>query len=110
MSTLAFLALASLLLSIWLTPVFRCLYLSLKWLDHPRRRNGHSHPTPGAGGILIVLAYLGAFGIAFRLHIPGTNFASGSAVVVRLLPAVLIILFIGLLDDIFGLRPWQKLA
>jgi len=41
---------------------------------------------------------------------PLKAFIEGGGVLVRLIPCAVIVFTVGLLDDIFGLKPWQKLA
>jgi UDP-GlcNAc:undecaprenyl-phosphate/decaprenyl-phosphate GlcNAc-1-phosphate transferase len=110
MYSLFFLGIVSFALSLLLTPVVRAFFRRSGWAH----RSGDSltlRAIPRAGGIAIVISYLGAYVclLVFPLHAgflvrDSLNFA------LRLLPAAGLIFFIGLVDDIRGLEPWQKLA
>src|SRR5713101_8634229 len=101
----------SFVFSLLLTPLVRDTFLKWGLVDHPDQiRKRHASPTPRVGGIAIVISYLAAFGIVLSLP-----FAYRS-VVIKALPDVWIILLAaaivfatGLLDDLIGLKPWQKL-
>jgi UDP-GlcNAc:undecaprenyl-phosphate GlcNAc-1-phosphate transferase len=101
----------SFVFSLLLTPVVRDAFRKWGLVDHPDQiRKRHASPTPRVGGIAIVISYLAAFGIVLSLP-----FAYRS-VVIKALPDVWIILLAaaivfatGLLDDLIGLKPWQKL-
>ncbi len=95
-------------ISVVLTPVFRDIFRSFRVVDQPDYgRKVHLHPIPRVGGIAIAIAYV----LTFYLATPDT--AAGSrqlSVVTKLLPAATLIFLIGLIDDFFGLKPWQKLS
>jgi UDP-GlcNAc:undecaprenyl-phosphate/decaprenyl-phosphate GlcNAc-1-phosphate transferase len=95
-----------------LTPL--CRNLAIRWglVDKPDLiRKFHLRAIPRIGGISIFIAYLVSF--AFFLL---TSFQFGNVVrthldVVRnLFPAAAIVFFTGLLDDLLGLKAWQKFA
>ena len=95
-----------------LTPLVRDLVGARGWFDQPdHERKIHSRPVPRVGGIPILLAC----GISFSLLALSNRTGSGAAAEVlpyawRLAPAVLTIFAAGLVDDLHGLRPWQKLT
>ena len=96
--------------SLVLTPTFRELFNRLKVVDRPDNvRKLHSRPIPRVGGIPIAIAYLLAFGLLFLF--PGQTELLGehNAIARKLLPAAGIIFLTGILDDLVGLKPWQKL-
>src|SRR5436190_11996939 len=101
--------LTSAFISFLLTPACRNIALWLGLLDHPDAdRKLHNRPIPRVGGIAILLAC--AFSLAVMVLLPSsTDFTKYVPRVVPLLPSIVIIASIGLLDDLFGLRPWQKL-
>ncbi|MBM3784402.1 MAG: undecaprenyl/decaprenyl-phosphate alpha-N-acetylglucosaminyl 1-phosphate transferase [Acidobacteria bacterium] len=107
------LAAVAFLISLLLTPFIRDHAIRRDWVDHPTEaRKIHTRPIPRLGGVAIVVAYLTALGLALvapykslPFDLP-TAFAAG----IRLLPAATTIFAVGLIDDIFNLRPWQKLA
>jgi UDP-GlcNAc:undecaprenyl-phosphate/decaprenyl-phosphate GlcNAc-1-phosphate transferase len=114
MYSLVFLGFVSFGLSLFLTPVVRAFF----------RRTGLAHrgsracagefparPIPRAGGVAIVASYLVAY--LFLLVAPlhgGLIVRDSLNFALRLLPAAGLIFLIGLVDDIKGLEPWQKLA
>jgi UDP-GlcNAc:undecaprenyl-phosphate GlcNAc-1-phosphate transferase len=111
MYSVVFLGLISFLLALILTPVVRDRFRSWGVVDHPDGdRKHHAHPVPRVGGIPLVVAYICSLGILSL-----TPLSAGKLVVdamhfgVRFLPAVLLIFGTGLLDDLVGLKPWQKL-
>lgn len=73
-----------------------------KILDIPNHRSSHSIPTPRGGGLAIVLSwYLGLLGLRCSGLIEADLFfalLSGSILAV-----------IGLLDDLFSIKPWIRL-
>ncbi len=112
MYSLFVLALSSFCLALVLTPLCRNLFRRWGWVDRPDgQRKLHDHPIPRAGGVPIVMAYLGAF--ALLLAFP---FAAGAFVKTalptaeRVLWATVVVFAVGLLDDLLGLKPWQKFA
>lgn len=108
MSPLLWLGIRSILFSLILTPVFRDIFGSYGVVDRPDQgRKLHSRPIPRVGGIAITISYFVSF---FLIH---PNVDSGVAgelsLVWRLFPAALLIFAVGLIDDFFGLKPWQKI-
>lgn len=101
----------SFLFSLVLTPLVRDAFKRMGVVDHPDQiRKHHKQPIPRVGGIAIAVSYAAAFGIGLLL--PFTYKASITKLlpdVWKLLPAAAIIFAIGLLDDLKGLRPLQKL-
>ncbi|GAC1355875.1 MAG: hypothetical protein NVSMB3_01550 [Acidobacteriaceae bacterium] len=106
------LGLTAFLLCLIATPLCRDLFLRLNIVDHPDAdRKFHLKPIPRIGGIPIVLSYAGALGlmIAFAPH--GARISiQHSRLLWSLLPAAAVIFTTGLLDDLVGLKPKQKLA
>ncbi|MBI2686001.1 MAG: undecaprenyl/decaprenyl-phosphate alpha-N-acetylglucosaminyl 1-phosphate transferase [Acidobacteria bacterium] len=110
MYSLITLAFSSFLLALVLTPLIRDFSVRRGWVDTPdQRRKMHRSPIPRTGGAAVVLAYLGAYGVLLAI-----GFRGGSLVdlqmVARMAPAVLVILAVGLYDDLYGLTAWKKLA
>ena len=112
MYSLTFLAGAAFLLSLLLTPLVR--NFSRKWgiVDVPGdHRSVHDRPIPRVGGIAIAISYLLAYGLLFLVKLKGGIVVWDSIdFALRLLPAAAVIFAIGLIDDIWGLEPWHKLA
>ena len=101
----------SLVLCLVLTPLCRDLCLKFRLVDVPDNvRRIHTREIPRIGGVPIALAYVGALGIMLA-------FAPSHARIViqhekllyALLPAAGIVFLTGLIDDLIGLKPWQKL-
>ena len=112
MYSLLFLACASFILSFALTPLVRNLCRRWGLVDLPGdERKIHKHPIPRVGGVAVALAYVLTFVCLLALHSKGGMIVrSALPSVTRLLPAALLIFAIGLLDDILGLQPWEKLT
>jgi UDP-GlcNAc:undecaprenyl-phosphate/decaprenyl-phosphate GlcNAc-1-phosphate transferase len=111
MKSMAGLFAISLLLSGFLTPLFRRLYIQWGKLDEPGGRKTHTSAVPRSGGIGIMLAYLGS--LILLLLLPST----GSAVIgryaeflLKLLPAISVVFLTGVADDWIDLKPRYKLA
>jgi UDP-GlcNAc:undecaprenyl-phosphate/decaprenyl-phosphate GlcNAc-1-phosphate transferase len=107
------LAVVSFLISLGLTPVVRNLFTKWGIVDQPDKlRKLHERPIPRVGGIAIFVAYGTTFALLSLVHF---TFWESSLVrdaigkMVSLLPAVLVVFATGLLDDLIGLKPWQKL-
>jgi UDP-GlcNAc:undecaprenyl-phosphate/decaprenyl-phosphate GlcNAc-1-phosphate transferase len=112
MSSFVFVTAMSFLLSMVLTRLVRAGSLRLGLVDLPdQRRKTHMVAVPRTGGVAIVAAYLLAY--VLLLYIPSPEGAivhSGLPFFWRLLPATAAIFITGLLDDVFHLKPWWKLA
>ena len=111
MYSLLFLAASSLLICLALTPVCRDIFTRAGLFDQPDQlRKTHTHPVPRMGGIPIAIAYAGSY-----LLLLVSPFNAGSILsqylplVWKLLPAAGLIFATGLVDDLIGLKPWQKL-
>ena len=100
--------LCAFLFSIVLTPVCRDLFRRLGIVDRPdQTRKFHQAPVPLMGGVPIALAYVASW--ALLALFPGAA-SPHLARVLRALPACLVILGVGILDDILHIKPWQKLC
>jgi UDP-GlcNAc:undecaprenyl-phosphate GlcNAc-1-phosphate transferase len=109
MYSLAFLAATSFLFALLITPVVRNTFRRFGLLDHPNDRKLHPHGIPRVGGIAIVLAFVLSFGCMLLVHLrAGEKVMHGFGLTMHLAPAALIIFATGLIDDIWGLKPWQK--
>jgi len=105
------LALGSIVFALILTPLTRDFFKKLGLVDQPTGgRKLHATPIPRIGGIAIVasiglsIGLTSVFGVWAPLaQNPSIQF------LIRLLPAAAIIFLVGVLDDLFTLKPWQKL-
>jgi UDP-GlcNAc:undecaprenyl-phosphate GlcNAc-1-phosphate transferase len=111
MYSLAALTLVSILASLLLTPLCRDLFLRLGLVDKPDdRRKKHRVSVPRIGGVPIALTYLGCFALLLLSPLKGGLLVqSGLPIAWKLLPAAAIIFATGLVDDLRGLKPSQKL-
>jgi UDP-GlcNAc:undecaprenyl-phosphate/decaprenyl-phosphate GlcNAc-1-phosphate transferase len=112
MSLICFLAVASFLIAAVLTPLFRDLFRHWGFVDKPdESRKLHSVPVPRVGGIPIAISYVAAFGLLLAFARPvDIMVARNLDLAWRLLPAAAAAFLTGLIDDLVGLKPWQKLA
>jgi UDP-GlcNAc:undecaprenyl-phosphate/decaprenyl-phosphate GlcNAc-1-phosphate transferase len=100
------------LVSLLLTPAVRDWFALRGLVDQPDGgRKLHTLAVPRAGGIPIAFAYAAAFGVLLAMpDARGSVFERRLPAILGLLPSAGLIFLVGLLDDLRGLRPWQKLA
>ncbi len=109
MFSLLTLAISSFLLSLLLTPLVRNYSVRRGWVDTPDSgRKAHPWPVPRTGGVAVVAAFVGAYGVLLLTGLKGSRLVDLD-VVWRLAPAVAIIFAVGLIDDLRGMSAWQKL-
>jgi UDP-GlcNAc:undecaprenyl-phosphate GlcNAc-1-phosphate transferase len=110
--SLLVLGITSVLVALVITPVIRDAAFALGWVDRPDGfRKSHSRPIPRVGGVAIVLAYVIAVAVLALLPLTANSrFREGIAAGLHLFPAVAIMFLTGLVDDIRGLSPFQKLT
>ncbi|MGI8991896.1 MAG: MraY family glycosyltransferase [Bryobacteraceae bacterium] len=109
MPPLVWLSLVSFGLALILTPIFRDVFHSYGVVDEPdQERKLHKDPIPRVGGMAIACSYVACF----FLVPSGTRelISQQLSLVWRLLPAAGLIFAVGVVDDLLGLKPWQKLA
>ena len=111
MYVLLLLGISAFLLCLFLTPVFRELFKKAGLLDKPDAdRKFHAHAVPRVGGIPIVLSYMGAFALLYCVFGSRNKiYIQHGEILHAVLPASGVIFGVGLLDDLVGLKPWQKL-
>lgn len=111
MGSLLLLGLSSFFLSVVLTPVCRDFFRGRGIVDRPDHwRKLHKQPVARVGGVAIALAYVGAFALLFFSPLRDEVIkADQIPLIAKLVPAGFLILATGLLDDLFNLKPWQKL-
>ncbi len=110
MYSLLLLAFSSFVLALLLTPLIRNLFRRWGLVDRPDGgRHLHAYPIPRIGGIPIVAAYLGAFALLLALPLAaGGILIKSLPLVSKILPAAALVFALGLVDDLRGLKPWQK--
>src|SRR5580658_3417956 len=108
MNSLIWLALVSFGLSLILTPILRDIFRSYGVVDEPdQHRKIHKYPIPRVGGIAVAISYTASFFIVqLRTGIIDENLA----LVWKVLPAACTIFAVGIIDDLWGLKAWQKLV
>jgi UDP-GlcNAc:undecaprenyl-phosphate GlcNAc-1-phosphate transferase len=94
------------ILSLYFVPTIRKLALAKSFTDSPSKRKSHTTEIPILGGVGVYLAciltiYL--FTLVFQDIISLNDFSVIG-------PATLILLFVGIVDDILGLKPTLKLV
>ncbi len=112
MQALLALGIIALFLCLILTPICRNLFLRWGVVDRPdTERKLHSKPIPRIGGIPIAISYIGAVGLMLAFAPAQAKIAvQHRGLLYALLPAASLVFLTGLIDDLFALKPWQKLA
>jgi UDP-GlcNAc:undecaprenyl-phosphate GlcNAc-1-phosphate transferase len=112
MNVLCFLVLCSFLSALLLTPLVRDLAWKLGLVDQPdNTRKLHRAPVPRVGGIAICISYVLSLSVLLVFaHRDGQVVTGNMNLVWRFLPAACAVFATGLIDDLIGLKPWQKLA
>lgn len=112
MFSLVLLGSASFALALASTPLIRVWSERSGLMDHPDgKRKIHSTPVARVGGVAVVLAFVGAYLVLLASQMQGGEIIrSWAPSMLRFLPAVGVMFITGFVDDIRGLKPWQKLA
>jgi len=98
----------ALLLTILFTPMVRSLAPQIGAVDHPSARKVHHKDIPRAGGIAIFLGFVISMLVALVWgNIRGLDIHLRP--IIGLFLGSIVIVMIGLLDDIRGVTPWKKL-
>jgi UDP-GlcNAc:undecaprenyl-phosphate GlcNAc-1-phosphate transferase len=100
------------LLCLMLTPLCRDLFVRANVVDRPDAdRKFHLRPVPRIGGVPIVLAYAGSLAMILIFNPGGGRlYIQHERLFLELLPAAALVFLTGLADDLFELKPKQKLA
>ena len=108
---LAAISAGSFLITLLLTPLVRNAFLRSNLVDVPDGgRKLHARAVPRIGGIPIAIAYVAPFSLLALTSPPGTSPVHAMPFLVPLILSAGIVFLTGLLDDIMGLLPGQKLA
>jgi UDP-GlcNAc:undecaprenyl-phosphate GlcNAc-1-phosphate transferase len=112
MYSLLFLAIASLLLSVILTPLVRIASQRLGLVDHPdSSRKPDYRPIPRVGGIAVALSFVLSYALWWLTPLTGIwTIHQNLPLILKLIPAVALVFLIGLVDDLFHLSAWLKFA
>jgi UDP-GlcNAc:undecaprenyl-phosphate GlcNAc-1-phosphate transferase len=102
--------LTALVVTYLLTPLVRGMACRFGVVDLPDERRPHKYPTARGGGLAVVLGVHAACLLA--LVFPAGTRSGGFDLHwwLSFAPASLVLLVVGLMDDIRGLGPWKKLA
>jgi len=87
-----------------ITPLMRRLALKVNAIDQPDERKIHDRPTPYLGGMAIYLAFVVSLLLAYSLSSKVQSYQPFPA----LLVACLVIVVLGLYDDLRGSSAWIK--
>ncbi len=104
---------SAVLAAIAITPIVARLARKLGALDMPDgRRKHHAQPVPRGGGVAVAITAAFALAMALPLVVPADSQATHAtnAFLWGLLPAALILLIVGIIDDFFSLTGIYKLV
>ena len=97
---------ASLLLSLFLTPLALALALRLRILDHPAPNKAHTTAVPYLGGAAIVVAFAAVVLVAAGIDPPSADLGQ----LVAFMGLGVLLALVGLADDVRGgISPWLRL-
>lgn len=89
----------SFLLTFYLVPLFSTIAIKLRLLDNPDGAlKVHKNPTPYLGGLALYLGFIATLSLTFPFENNVLLLVLGST----------LLLFIGLIDDILPMKPYQK--
>jgi len=109
MASFIWVGILSVAFSLVLTRVLRDAFRWLGIVDHPEgKRKTHRTPIPRAGGLAIALASIASI-LVVRFFC-GSGLDPQLVLVWKISAATAVVLVVGLMDDLFGLRPWQKIT
>jgi UDP-GlcNAc:undecaprenyl-phosphate/decaprenyl-phosphate GlcNAc-1-phosphate transferase len=101
----------SALLTVLLTPLVRNWFLRYRIVDQPDgRRKQHATAVPRVGGIPLGIAYVSALLLLYWLPGASPSWLANKQLLFGLVLGSAIIFVTGLIDDLAGLRPRQKLV
>ncbi len=109
---LLYLSLASFVLTLGLTAVIRRQFVKRHCFDVPDgERKLHPIPVPRGGGLAVFLSYALILGSCWLLPFNiGSQFLDSRVDARLIIAAIFIVLCTGLWDDLFQLKPWQKMS
>lgn len=100
---------AAYLVTILLTPLVRALARKVGAVDVPDERRTHQTPTPRGGGLALVLGFYAALFVAFHVPWEWSAGALNDTWHFHFMIASGVLVVVGLIDDIRGLKPLLKL-
>ena len=107
-----FLFVTSAAITLALTPVARSVFHRMGWVDHPdQKRKLHRMPIPRLGGIPISIAFFASIFLLSLLHGSlSKDFNQEKQELYHVMLPSLLILGVGIWDDIRGASPFLKIA
>jgi UDP-GlcNAc:undecaprenyl-phosphate GlcNAc-1-phosphate transferase len=111
MQTLIGISIVSFFITLLLTPLVRNAFLKYNLVDEPDGgRKLHQRAVPRIGGIPIAIAYVAPYVLLLLVSSSGSDLFATMPLIVPLILSAGVVFLTGLLDDVIGLAPWQKLA
>lgn len=101
---------AGYLTTLLLTPLIRSLALRAGVVDVPDERRTHRAPTPRGGGLAVVVGFYGAALLALLYPWESSAGSLNTNWLYSYLVGSSVLVLVGLVDDIRGLRPMVKLS
>jgi len=98
----------ALILSLILTPFVRKICLRFRFLDLPEKRKIHTQAIPRLGGIAVIASFILTLLCVIIIDTYFRNIFSSK--IIGFLIGVLLLIFLGLWDDIWGIKPIIKLS
>ena len=92
------------LISVCLVPLNRWLSIKLGVVSIPRERDAHTKPTPRMGGLSIAISFM----ITTLIFMPFTT-GIDMRKALYIVGGALVLTIVGVLDDIYQIKPWQKM-
>jgi UDP-GlcNAc:undecaprenyl-phosphate GlcNAc-1-phosphate transferase len=97
----------ALTVSVVVTPVVRSVAIRLRLGDKPNGRKLHAHPIPHLGGVALFLGVVAAIATLDNRWFP---VGSSASLMLKAIPAILVVVVLGLVDDTRNLRARHKLV
>ncbi len=93
-----------------LTPLVRALATRCGVVDYPDERRAHGTPTPRGGGLAVVIGFYCAALVALKVPWEWSAGSLDAVWLYRYLLGSSVLVLVGLIDDVCGLRPLIKLT
>ncbi|HZO52465.1 MAG TPA: hypothetical protein VFB63_07105, partial [Bryobacteraceae bacterium] len=111
MQTLIGISLVPFSITLLLTPLVRNAFIRYNLVDEPDgARKLHQRAVPRIGGIPIAIAYVTPYVLLALVSESHSNLFATMPLIVPLILSAGVVFLTGLLDDVIGLAPWEKLA
>ncbi len=100
---------AGFLITLLLTPIVRSVMIKAGVVDLPDERRAHRAPTPRGGGIAVVIGFLAAAMLALLYPWEWSAGSLSPSWLKSFMVGSGVLVAVGLLDDVIGLKPMVKL-